>query len=104
MLGDGISRAGMMASPPKLDKSDCLSRGADDFANDSAAHGIDAAGELGVQRDAGRLCDPPAVLGSISSVMWTVSVASVPSSSCPISRVKPTASVAKIAAGRAVRP
>ncbi len=87
MFGDGIGLAEMMASPPKLDKSDCLSRGADDFAIVGVAHGIDAAGELGVQPVAGRLCDPPAVLGSISPVRWAVSVASEPSSSCPISRV-----------------
>ncbi len=47
MLGDGISLAERMASPPELDKADCLSRGANDFANDGAAHGIDDASELG---------------------------------------------------------
>ena len=87
MLGDGISLGERVASPPELDKTDCQSRGADDFANDGAAHGINDTSELGVQPVTGRLCDPPAVLGSISPVRWAVSVASEPSSSCPISRV-----------------
>ncbi len=47
MLGDGISLAERMASPPELDKTGCLSSGANDFANDGAAHGIDDASELG---------------------------------------------------------
>ncbi len=87
MLGDGISLAERVASLPEMDKTDCLSRGANDFANDGAAHGINDTSELGVQPVTGRLCDPPAVLGSISPVRWAVSVASEPSSSCPISRV-----------------
>ncbi len=91
MLGDGIGLAEIVASPPELDKTDCLSRGADDFANDGAAHGIDDAGELGEQPVAGRLFDPPAVpgdtrpnrLGAEGSGQWAVSAAIVPSSSLP---------------------
>ncbi len=37
MFADGINLAETVPSPPKLDKTDCLSRGADDFANSSIA-------------------------------------------------------------------
>ena len=46
MFADGINLAETVPSPPKLDKTDCLSRGADDFANDGAAHGINDTSEL----------------------------------------------------------
>jgi hypothetical protein len=66
MFGNGISLAEMVASLPELGKTNCLSRGADDFANDGAAHGTDDASELGEKPIAGRLYDPPAVLGELT--------------------------------------